>query len=436
MEAVQVSPCVGSRSRREPIPTGTTRILLVVLKDLSVQVMVDDLFWIFSQFGVVEKLSSFTKNTKNQLLIQYETMQQAGVALSYLNGRTLNYFAPNSTPGSCRLEIVPSFLKVLTFKKLDARNRDYTPFNEEVRALFPANVAVRARQMGWQTRDFLWGQCIKGEGWLDPVQGETHKGTIPPAESLHQNTAGLPVGKVGDCVKLSGLPDESVLDAVGLFKVAGMYGEVVSAKLMAKRKGCALVQYTDGEGAERAVAMLDGVSLFGEKWEAVISKHANALHWDGAGTELQTRMCTARNEARPSVPPADIAGSPYHYLGAHGLPQNVDAQRVLKEVMKGHNPAEVSSFGDHVVAGFDKKEDALLAAAAVNGTKSLAGHLISLYFVKASHQDEEGDADEGDDWNDSFSSEADFRIKTEGYVLRRTSFSEEEEEHGGRQKTL
>eukprot|EP01059_Diplonema_ambulator_P032420 TRINITY_DN6348_c0_g1_i1.p1 TRINITY_DN6348_c0_g1~~TRINITY_DN6348_c0_g1_i1.p1 ORF type:complete len:455 (+),score=153.25 TRINITY_DN6348_c0_g1_i1:206-1366(+) len=386
-------------------------------------------------------MSSFTKNTKNQLLVQYETMQQAGVALSYLNGRTLNYFSPDKTPGSCRLEIVPSFLKVLTFKKLDSRNRDYSSLNEQVRAVFPTSVAIKASQQGWLTRDFLWGQHIKGEGWLDPVQDPEQMGAIPLQSSANNNKEGLPIGKVGDCVKLSGLPDESVLNAEGLFRVASMYGEVVSAKLMAKRKGCALVQFTDKEYAERAVEKLNEVKVFGEKWEAVISKHANALHWDGAGTELQTRMCTATRMTRPEVPGKDVAGRPSHYVGVQGIPEGVDAEMVLRDAMAGFNPADVSAAMDHqALAGFDTKEAAFRAVMQMNGAVTPEGYILSLYFIESQNDDDDDyatEVEETDDWNDSFSSASDFRIKTEGYCLRRGSLSSESaEEVVGRQKTL
>ena len=66
-----------AKKARNQIPTSQTRILLVVLKDLSATIMMDELFWIFSQFGIVEKLSSFTKNSKNQVLVQYLEHPQA-----------------------------------------------------------------------------------------------------------------------------------------------------------------------------------------------------------------------------------------------------------------------------------------------------------------------------------------------------------------------
>ena len=121
---------------RNQIPTSHTRILLVVLKDLSATIMMDELFWIFSQFGVVGKLSSFTKNLKNQILVQYDSKEQASAAMSYLNGRQITFHSPSSNgqggSGSCKLAILPSKLPELTFKNQDQKNRDYTQINGQL----------------------------------------------------------------------------------------------------------------------------------------------------------------------------------------------------------------------------------------------------------------------------------------------------------------
>ena len=121
---------------RNVIQTSHTRILLVVLKDLSATIMMDELFWIFSQFGVVEKLSSFTKNLKNQVLVQYATQEPASAAMAYLNGRDINFHSPSMagapSTGSCLLVIAPSKLPELTFKNQDQKNRDYSQINSQL----------------------------------------------------------------------------------------------------------------------------------------------------------------------------------------------------------------------------------------------------------------------------------------------------------------
>eukprot|EP01060_Flectonema_neradi_P012004 TRINITY_DN1892_c1_g3_i1.p1 TRINITY_DN1892_c1_g3~~TRINITY_DN1892_c1_g3_i1.p1 ORF type:complete len:444 (+),score=120.41 TRINITY_DN1892_c1_g3_i1:53-1384(+) len=409
--------CLGSRSRREPMSTGMTRILLVVLKDLdsSVRAM-EDFFWIFSQFGVVEKLSSFTKNSKNQLLIQFAGSSEAGKALSYLNGKVITI--RNTTNGelcSCHMEIVPSFLKELNFKKLDSRNCDYSELNTHLSNSFPSTSLVIAG--GWTCCDFLWGNCIGTSGWLYPMQEAEFRGTIPPAkESLLNNNSGLPQGKAGDCVKLSGLP-EGEFTAEQLFRVAGMYGEIVSAKLMAKRKGCALVQYTSKEAADVAIAKLNGKTIFGNAWSAVTSKHANALHWNGAGTELQERMCTLNNIDRPTVPSPELVGSPSHYIGIRVEDESVDAVSLLREALEGFNPAEVDCMMEHdAIAGFDNKEDAFTAVSKLNG-KVVNGVKLVLYFIAANDYEEvteELPSEEEEEFWGRFNSDDSFRIKTTG----------------------
>ena len=434
--------CLGSRSRREPMSTGMTRILLVVLKDLdsSVRAM-DDFFWIFSQFGVVEKLSSFTKNSKNQLLVQFAGSSEAGKALSYLNGKILTIRnTVNTELCSCHMEIVPSFLKELNFKKLDSRNCDYSELNSHLSKTFPSTSLIIAG--GWTSCDFLWGNCIGASGWLYPMQDSEFRGVIPPAkESLLNNNSGLPQGKAGDCVKLSGLP-EGEFTAEQLFRVAGMYGEIVSAKLMAKRKGCALVQYTSKDAADRAIEKLNGKTLFGNAWVAVTSKHANALHWNGAGTELQERMCTLNNIDRPTVPAATLVGAPSHYIGLHVENESVDPILLLREALEEFNPAEVDCMLEHsAIAGFDNKEDAFNAISKLNG-KLFNGEKLSLYFIAANDYEEGTDelpSEEEEYWG-RFDSDDSFRIKTTGGLYTASdsddTFDEREIEIQSRQRTL
>eukprot|EP00755_Sulcionema_specki_P015390 Sspe_Gene.9670::Locus_3253_Transcript_1_1_Confidence_1.000_Length_1509::g.9670::m.9670/K17844/PTBP3, ROD1; polypyrimidine tract-binding protein 3 len=312
---------------RDPVPTGETRILLVVLKNLTHTIMMDDLFWIFTQFGEVQKLSAFTKNMKNQVLVQYESRECASMAMAYLNGKGLTFTPPSGDPtGTCEFAIVPSRLKELTFKNQDQKNRDYERQNTVIRTTFEqGQMSGRlqeaferlAESMKWSIRDFCWGSLVKGIGKLDPAQDDPSQyGTIPIAEN---DFMGIPLGQVGDCVLVSHMPVRSTLEskhdpryppfdlkAHMLWRLCGMYGEIVAVKGMFKYPGSYLIQFANRENARSCMKYLHDVELWGEKIGAVESKNANAMHWSGANTELEENMCTAfiinERRTRPQPP--------------------------------------------------------------------------------------------------------------------------------------
>ena len=85
--------------------------------------------------------------------------------------------------------------------------------------------------MHWRVRDFLWGTWVLGDGWLDPVQDRALQGSIPEA----QTRQGIPEGRLGDCVHISGIAlDGNQVTAEQLWRVCGMYGDLVAVKMLFK----------------------------------------------------------------------------------------------------------------------------------------------------------------------------------------------------------
>ncbi|KAJ9463106.1 Polypyrimidine tract-binding protein-like protein 3 [Diplonema papillatum] len=130
------SPQQQHHPRAPNIPPQNGRVLLVVLRNLTNAVELDAMFSLFSQFGTVEKLSTFVQHQQHQLVVQFQTPDHANTAMSYLNGR--DWELPEYHV-KCTLAIVPSRLPQLSFKKDDGRNKDYTSSNarlEEVMILY------------------------------------------------------------------------------------------------------------------------------------------------------------------------------------------------------------------------------------------------------------------------------------------------------------
>eukprot|EP01065_Artemidia_motanka_P028396 TRINITY_DN3371_c0_g1_i2.p1 TRINITY_DN3371_c0_g1~~TRINITY_DN3371_c0_g1_i2.p1 ORF type:complete len:574 (+),score=179.78 TRINITY_DN3371_c0_g1_i2:355-2076(+) len=393
---------------RNQIPTSQTRILLVVLKELSATIMMDELFWIFSQFGTVEKLSSFTKNMRNQVLVQYQTQEHASLAMSYLNGRQITFAISTADPsgqqgqqGSCQFAIVPSKLPELTFKNQDQKNRDYNNLNEILRGIFlesrqgriemrPA-LKTMSEQHSYRIRDFLWGVWVLGDGYLDPRQDRAHQGQIPVDPSKARST-GIPEGRVGECVHIAGIPphpkDEKTEEVHPdplrapppggftprmLWRLLGMHGSIVAVKLLYKYPGCAIVQYKDAASAHKVIEHFDGLQVFGKRFEVKESKNANAMHWSGAKTELQERMCTVVDEGvtPPEVPQAVNFARPNESLSVWGLPDEAtegELREIFARVVPQHRgPVAIRLERGRATVQFPNTDCAVLAAAYTNG---------------------------------------------------------------------
>ena len=97
----------------------------------------DEIFCLFSQFGVVEKISVFSKDDNVQALVQFDTSASAMTALSYLNGRSCwaGRYSPDPEYPQPVVAVMRSAHKELNFPKVR------TPHNQWL-----CHAAAMARQ--------------------------------------------------------------------------------------------------------------------------------------------------------------------------------------------------------------------------------------------------------------------------------------------------
>ncbi|CAF1078169.1 unnamed protein product, partial [Adineta ricciae] len=98
---------------------GQNCVLRVIVNNLIYPISVDTFYQIFSKFGVVLKIITFTKNDKFQGLIQMKDATIAHSAKMNLNGQ-------NIYNGCCTLQIDFSKLHSLNVKYNNDKSRDYT----------------------------------------------------------------------------------------------------------------------------------------------------------------------------------------------------------------------------------------------------------------------------------------------------------------------
>eukprot|EP01062_Namystynia_karyoxenos_P059036 TRINITY_DN50470_c0_g1_i1.p1 TRINITY_DN50470_c0_g1~~TRINITY_DN50470_c0_g1_i1.p1 ORF type:complete len:701 (+),score=147.97 TRINITY_DN50470_c0_g1_i1:107-2209(+) len=373
-----------------------TRLLLVVLKDPPDGIRVseptiDDLFWLFTQFGEVERMSYFAKNCKGQVVVQFGSPAGAELAMGYLNGTSL------ALGGACpvTLAIVPSKLTALTFHNQDARNRDYSDANDllgraisALRGAPPGPEAKAAAALVWtdglaalgaaadgstlpppalprgEMPDFIWGVHRWGDGWLEPPQAPAERGTVPSCGG------GLPTGAVGDCMLIRGLPADDSFTAEHLWALAGSYGPPRAAKLLYKHPGAALVQFRSARDCDAAIRCLSGACFRDRVWDVRRSRQSNALHWSGASGDLKQRMCAESDQGCTAPPRAPEPLPPSPAVRIAGVPGFVPPTTV-HELAASLGPirgfAQVAP-GDYI-ALFHSTDDGISAVARCNGRR-------------------------------------------------------------------
>ena len=370
-----------NKGRAAPLPPpvyANTRLILVVLKELREAVTIDHLFWTFTQIACVEKVSSFTKDNKNQLVVQFQTPEGAASAMSYFQNKYLP--ATDSDSPLCFLAIVPSTLEYLTFRNQDGRNRDYTAVNQMIKFLMQSQAAIArdkdAANIEWaqlcsqstaqnSLPDFVWGQHRWGEGWLSPRQDEVHKGIVPalPSPSYTQ-------GKLGECMHISGLPSDDSIGAYDLFRICFMYGEVRAVKMLYKYRGCAVVQFSNQETCANAIKYLHALEYKSKTWDAKVSRQPNAMHWNGASDGLQKRMCSSSDPAciKPPISEHSARTAPARSARLWDVPVQV-SERDVVAALQEHNvcPVSMARIGMEVVIYFETRDDGVTAAVMANG---------------------------------------------------------------------
>uniref|UniRef100_A0A673JWF6 Polypyrimidine tract-binding protein 1 n=1 Tax=Sinocyclocheilus rhinocerous TaxID=307959 RepID=A0A673JWF6_9TELE len=216
-------------------------VLRVIVENLFYPVTLDVLHQIFSKFGTVLKIITFTKNNQFQALVQYSDGMTAQHAKLSLDGQ-------NIYNACCTLRISFSKLTSLNVKYNNDKSRDYTRPDLPTGDSQPS---LNAQTMAAAALTYHVPPTAAAAGRL----------------SLSGYTAG------GNSVMLvSNLNPESVTPQC-LFILFGVYGDVMRVKILFNKKENALVQMSDGTQAQLAMSHLNGQKLYGKALRVTLSKH-------------------------------------------------------------------------------------------------------------------------------------------------------------------
>lgn len=263
---------------------GTNHVLRVVIENMIYPVTLDVLNTIFSKFGVVLKIITFTKNNQFQALIQMGDAVQSQTAKLSLDGQ-------NIYNSCCTLRVEYSKMTALNVKYNNDKSRDYTRSdlpsgegpdgNNALQTVFAASSSALMPNPYQQSN----GLGLTASGLTAALQSGTAAQYLQGALG-NQNLAGAALNNAAIAAQLAavtGLHQNTVLhvsnlnqDMVtpqALFILFGVYGDCIRVKILYQKKDSALVQMNDATQAQLALRHLNGLKLYGKQMHVVLSKH-------------------------------------------------------------------------------------------------------------------------------------------------------------------
>uniref|UniRef100_A0A674MF39 Polypyrimidine tract binding protein 1a n=1 Tax=Takifugu rubripes TaxID=31033 RepID=A0A674MF39_TAKRU len=253
-------------------------VLRVIVENLFYPVTLEVLHQIFSKFGTVLKIITFTKNNQFQALIQHVDSMTAQHAKLSLDGQ-------NIYNACCTLRISFSKLTSLNVKYNNDKSRDYTrpdlPTADSQPSLDPQTMAAAFGR----TRASIPYHQLKTSPNPEFIPlcviGLSMPGIPTALASLGVSHGGMAAALVSENshILVAVLCCDSDAPPLCCSRVdvslcsSGVYGDVMRVKILFNKKENALVQMSDGTQAQLAMSHLNGQRLHGREMRVTFSKH-------------------------------------------------------------------------------------------------------------------------------------------------------------------
>uniref|UniRef100_A0A8C7MJM1 Polypyrimidine tract binding protein 2b n=1 Tax=Oncorhynchus kisutch TaxID=8019 RepID=A0A8C7MJM1_ONCKI len=252
MSAVQEggSPNSDTSALDSVLAQAPSPVLRIIIDNMFYPVTLDVLQQIFSKFGTVMKIITFTKNNQFQALLQFSEPVNAQQARLSLDGQ-------NIYNSCCTLRIDFSKLVNLNVKYNNDKSRDYTrpelPAGDGQPSLDPAMAAALNKDSSLL-------------GAISPLSAAAAAAAAAGRVALsgHSGCSGV--------LLVSNLNEEMVTPQ-SLFTLFGVYGDAQRVKILYNKKDSALIQMSDGNQAQLAMSHLNGQKMFGKIIRVTLSKH-------------------------------------------------------------------------------------------------------------------------------------------------------------------
>ncbi|NWI15429.1 PTBP3 protein, partial [Crypturellus soui] len=258
---------------------GQSSVLRIIVENLLYPVTLEVLYQIFSKFGTVLKIITFTKNSQFQVLLQYADPVNAHYAKMALDGQ-------NVYSACCTLRIDFSKLTSLNVRYNNDKSRDFTrldlPSGDGQPSPEPSVATAFGKKssllmINTHSQTIMYHMALNSlpdlsvpsvPGALGPLgmpnSAVSGRMTLPNATDVPGNSVLL----------VSNLNSEKMFCTNILSWIStGVYGDVHRVKIMFNKKENALVQMADANQAQLAMSHLNGQKLYGKLLRATLSKH-------------------------------------------------------------------------------------------------------------------------------------------------------------------
>ncbi|XP_034093547.1 polypyrimidine tract-binding protein 2-like [Gymnodraco acuticeps] len=273
LQAVSAVQSGGSPSSdvQEALAAASSPVLRIIIDNMFYPVTLDVLQQIFSKFGTVMKIITFTKNNQFQALLQFSEPVNAQQAKLALDGQ-------NIYNSCCTLRIDFSKLVNLNVKYNNDKSRDYT------RPELPAGDGQPNLESSINAFNKDSGSLLgKIPGALNPLSAAAAAAAAAGRVALSGQNGSSGVLLVSNL-------NEEMVTPQSLFTLFGVYGDVQRVKILYNKKDSALIQMSDGNQAQLAMSHLNGQKMNGKIIRVTLSKHQTvALPRDGLDDQGLTK---------------------------------------------------------------------------------------------------------------------------------------------------
>ncbi|KAI5618149.1 hypothetical protein C0J50_22131, partial [Silurus asotus] len=280
------------------LSTPSSPVLRIIIDNMFYPVTLDVLQQIFSKFGTVMKIITFTKNNQFQALLQYNDATSAQQAKVALDGQ-------NIYNACCTLRIDYSKLVNLNVKYNNDKSRDYTrpelPAGDGQPAVDPSVAAAFGKDSNsllvnepyTQYAFFFMSANISAMiNFLNDPKGALSPLSAAAAAAAAAGRVALSGHSGSGVLLVSNLNDEMVTPQ-SLFTLFGVYGDVQRVKILYNKKDSALIQMADMNQAQLAMSHLNGQKMYSKIIRVTLSKHQTVqLPRDGLDDQGLTKDFT------------------------------------------------------------------------------------------------------------------------------------------------
>ncbi|XP_076832051.1 polypyrimidine tract-binding protein 2b isoform X1 [Brachyhypopomus gauderio] len=244
-------------------------VLRIIIDNMFYPVTLDVLQQIFSKFGTVMKIITFTKNNQFQALLQFSDPVNAQQAKLSLDGQ-------NIYNSCCTLRIDFSKLVNLNVKYNNDKSRDYTrpelPAGDGQPPVDPA-VAAALNKDSTSLLGTPSGTSYSSAGAFQSSLGAISPLSAAAVAAAAAGRAALSGHSGTSGVLLASNLNEEMVTPQSLFTLFGVYGDVQRVKILYNKKDSALIQMADGNQAQLAMSHLNGQKMYGKIIRVTLSKH-------------------------------------------------------------------------------------------------------------------------------------------------------------------